>query len=83
MWELRHIHHQVFALGKKLMQWRIKGTDHHWKSVHRFEEAGEIRTLHGQQLLQTLLTILHIVGKNHCHNMWQTVFSEEHVFGSA
>ncbi len=46
------IDHQVFALGQEFVQRRIERADDDGESVHRFEEAGEIGTLHGQELVE-------------------------------
>ena len=43
------------------MQRRIERADDHRESVHGFEQAGEIRALHGQKLGQRLAAVLFVV----------------------
>ena len=79
----RAIHHQVLALGQELVQRRIERPDHHRVSIHRFEQAGEIGTLHGQKLLQRLAARFFVARQNHGLHERQTIFGEEHVLGAA
>ncbi len=77
------IHHQVFALGKELMQRRIERADHHREAVHGLEEAGEILALHGQQLLQGFAAALFVARQNHGLHVLDAAFGEEHVLRAA
>ena len=65
------------------MQRRIERADHHRESVHGFEQALEILTLHGQQLRERFPAILLVVRQNHRLHMRQPVFREEHVLRAA
>ena len=52
-------------------------------SVHRFEQTGEIGTLHRQKLLQRLAARFLVARQNHRLHERQTIFGEEHVLGAA
>ena len=83
MRQSREIHHQILALGQKLVQWRIERTDHYRKAVHFLEQSGEIRALHGQKLRQRLAPCLLVTRQNHGLHEWDAVLGEEHVLGAA
>src|SRR6266852_8833626 len=65
------------------MQRWIERTDDYRESVHRFEQAGKIVALHGQQFLQSFLAGWFVVRQNHGLHVWDAIRGEKHVLRAA
>ena len=69
--------------GDELVQGGIQETDGDGVALHGLIHGLEVTLLHGLQLLQSLLTLLHGVGADHLTDGGDTVGLEEHVLGTA
>ena len=81
--ELGDFDHQIFALRQELVKRRIDRPDGDRRALHRLEHAVEIGALQRQQLEDRLLSIGHVVCKDHALHDRQPILAEEHVLGPA
>src|SRR5206468_1202746 len=79
----RDLHHQLLALGQKLVQRGVQQADGDRVALHGAVESDEIALLQRQQLGQLALTVLTGLGQDHLLHNRDAVLGKEHVLGPA
>ena len=69
----------LVVMRQELVQWRVQQPDDHGVTLHDLQQLVEIRLLHGEELLEVLLSLLHRIGEDHFPEQVDAFLVEEHV----
>ena len=67
----------------EFVQWWVEKTDSYTITIHSFEDAFEVATLHWKEFFECLFAAFEVRSKNHFAYSFDTVAFEEHVFCTA